>query len=519
MEKLRSVKFTACTLLFVFFQTTEIVFGQTDTLEQYYQSERSYILPKFEREHLPLNGNAVAMIPFREDNKFGFVDRNDPDKVLIPPTYDQVFAVYPEGAIVKKGAGYGLVDIENNLLIQPYFSNLYKEGSLYHGLLETTVRNLPEGYNKQVLNHYYDEEGRLLFEQRAHEQESFIGQDSLAWFRLGRTYYIWSRTGRLLKKIRDEPSREFIGISANLLVFGYIEFGSYRYRAFDLNDKEVFNLVTGAGLRGVYRLSSNLYGLLGTDANYFFSDSLGNRMLFGKFSNAVGFFNSDQNYFSEEYFDVWHSEKECAGVIDRNGNEILSFTYKYLGRAVDGVRYVLDSLGKRHFLNTKGEQQASIPDHLMISFEHQIRTLQEPVAFYDGLCLAKSFVDFIDTLENGELRHAIMQDSTYFLFFDQEGEIQLELPSSISFVGHFSEGLAPALNKDKKLGFINKQGQWVIEPKYELEVAGSYPLPYLVVPEFRGGFAYIKSFKGYIDRTGKEYFSGKRLRDSYNFSH
>jgi hypothetical protein len=50
-------------------------------------------------------------------------------------------------------------------------------------------------------------------------------------------------------------------------------------------------------------------------------------------------------------------------------------------------------------------------------------------------------------------------------------------------------------------------------------MAGGYPIAYLVVPEFVNGFAYMQSYKGYIDKNGKKYYAGKRMKDHFNFSH
>ena len=85
--------------------------------------------------------------------------------------------------------------------------------------------------------------------------------------------------------------------------------------------------------------------------------------------------------------------------------------------------------------------------------------------------------------------------------------------------GNFSEGLAPVIGRSRGLGFIDKTGKLVIPCTYEAAVGGAYPFPYVILPEFKGGFAYIKAFKGYIDNKGREYFSGKRVEDHYDFSH
>ena len=145
--------------------------------------------------------------------------------------------------------------------------------------------------------------------------------------------------------------------------------------------------------------------------------------------------------------------------------------------------------------------------------------LCEQIGFFDGLCIGYQYCLITDTLENGEVIEFAKEDSVQYYYYDIEGNIQLWLPCSIMLAGNFSEGLAPAVNQERKLGFINKKGEWAIPPKYELMIAGAYPFPQVVIPYFQGGYAYIKSFKGYIDKTGKEYFSGKQMKDSYNFSH
>jgi hypothetical protein len=110
-------------------------------------------------------------------------------------------------------------------------------------------------------------------------------------------------------------------------------------------------------------------------------------------------------------------------------------------------------------------------------------------------------------------------DSIHFVYVDKNGKVQLTLPTSIVFVGVFSEGLAPAINKGRQLGFVDKTGNWAIAPEFELTLAGAYPMPYVVTPQFIGGYAYIKAFKGYIDKKGNKYFGGERMEDHYNFSH
>jgi KWG Leptospira. len=140
------------------------------------------------------------------------------------------------------------------------------------------------------------------------------------------------------------------------------------------------------------------------------------------------------------------------------------------------------------------------------------------ILYANNLCRAS-----MPRLENGAyIDHGDDEDkpgNKQYSYFDRSGKIAFTLPDDIYWAGHFSDGLAPVLDNKRKLGFIDTSGKLVIQCKYELAVAGAYPMPYVVIPEFRNGFAYLKAFKGYIDQNGKEYFSGKRLEDKYDFSH
>ena len=81
-------------------------------------------------------------------------------------------------------------------------------------------------------------------------------------------------------------------------------------------------------------------------------------------------------------------------------------------------------------------------------------------------------------------------------YVDKTGKVVI--PLRFSFCGEFSEGLAGVTVAGSKLGYIDKEGRWVIPPK----IKGS-PLP------FRGGYAQVwvqgmlKGKYKWIDRSGK----------------
>jgi len=500
--------------------------AQSDTLENFYIYNDQIPIDRVEREHIPLNGNEVDMIPFRVDSLFGFVENNASRKWLIKPTFEQVFAVYKEGAIVKKEYGYGLVNSKNEMVIPSFYENLIKENNIYHGLIAGVIDTaMPEMYNSYIYNQYFSKTGEFLFEENAHDQRSFIGDDTLAWFRFGTTYHIWSISGKLMRSFRYNEKMRFAGIADNLLIYFEPVGDSFMYYAFNIKEELVFKLPSEWGwLQGVYKLSNDLYGLIGQDADYFFSDGKGNLKPYGVYSGYVGFFNSDLEYFKQNHFIVKNGELEMLGMINRNGETLFEFKYKYIGELQDGLRFIRDKDEETLFIDQTGAKVIDALDKWYIagSYKYLLQVLQQPIGFYDGLCLGVDFVKLSEKKSGdliGKHSYEMHPDSTFFYYFDQTGKRQIELNSNMKFAGNFSEGLAPVVNAEGALGFINKKGEWAIKPEYELATAGSYPLPYLVVPQFIGGYAYIKSFKGYIDKDGKPMFSGKRLEDHYDFSH
>ncbi len=113
-------------------------------------------------------------------------------------------------------------------------------------------------------------------------------------------------------------------------------------------------------------------------------------------------------------------------------------------------------------------------------------------------------------------------DSPY-IFINTSGRKVFELPSNVTNVRFFREGLA-AVEINDKWGYIDKTGKIVIEPKYDEAVAFSEGLA-LVQLGKKSSSIYLQSFTpyedvlyGYIDRTGKFVIEPKYKGASLSFS-
>lgn len=518
--------------------------GTLSTEEQEYNEE--VVDRKIYREHIPLDGAAVKYIPFRKDSLYGFVDKNTM-QFVIKPKFTQVFAVYPEGAIVeyskdKYDGWYGLVGYDDKFKIPAQFQNLVKEGNVYHGLLAGIREKTSSGKladDSYTLNIFYDENGKGLFEAKSHRQGTFGEADSFAWFFYHNEYTVYDRHGKLRKKFSKEKDNRFVGIFNNILVFDKDEKNSeypHVYTGIDINGKQRFKLRPKERLdaNGLIQLSDNLFCAM--DANnegVQFITAKGDFLPFEISDGTVGFgFRNLFPYFiSKKLFRVqqYDEHKHKMGMISKQGKIILPCAYDYLGSEENGEFAFLDSSTNAiGFMDVNGKVVVSAK---IDPFSPRAADMiNAPFMYSDGLCLGAERKEYHTAEEakkayeearadGADEDHDIYGDLRY-VYYDRNGNKVLTLPDSIKLAGHFSNGLAPVVaRKSKGLGFIDKTGKLVIPTKYEIAVAGAYPMPVLVVPEFINGFAYLKAFKGYIDDKGHEYFAGKRVQDHYSFSH
>ena len=117
-----------------------IPFYERRVRQQHFDSD------EFAKEHIPLDGNKVKMIPYRVSKRFGFVSNDSKYKWLIKPQFEQVFAVYKEGAIVLDTLKrYGMVRPDGSVLIPFEYFQIIKEGDLYCAKTIRDDSKSPEG--------------------------------------------------------------------------------------------------------------------------------------------------------------------------------------------------------------------------------------------------------------------------------------------------------------------------------------------------------------------------------------
>lgn len=481
---------------------------------------------KFEREHEPLDGETAWAIPFRKDDLYGFVDKKS-GKVLVSPQFSQVYAVYADAAIVespeRRGwSGFGAIDRKGRYIIEPMYQELRREGDLYHGIASAIDTSFESRYQLFILNDYYTAAGALLLRAPCHNFAGFQGADTMAWFRYGPEYSVYGRSGKLLKRFGHAAERHFLGIFNNHLVFvENPQQPGQSYTGQDVSGKVLWNLPSDEHASAVFRMSPQVFGVL-TEGGLSFTDAKGNEAPYGINNGFIGngFEHSYPMLSALDRIPVQDFNTQKTGYIDKEGRLVIPCIYTAGGDFQNGEAAVLDSTRQYYgFINSAG---SLVVPFVIPAGDLRGHMLSGQLPQYsEGCCIAQ--VLSVETDSRG--RNSIHPDEDGNLphraaFFDRQGKMRLMLPDSVKPVGPFSDGLAPVVvGEERKLGFIDTSGTMAIPARYELAVAGAYPFPQVIVPRFIRGYAYLKAFKGYIGKDGREYFSGKRMRDEYNFSH
>jgi hypothetical protein len=483
------------------------------------------IVEKFYREHIPLDCKETHIIPFRKDSLFGFVDRVS-QKQILAPKYRQVFASYGEGAIVSlDNEHYGFVDYEGNEVVGCYFENMFRNKDLLHGLITATDTSRKDPRNATyIYNFFYNLKTKERFLVKAHDQGEFEDND-YAWFRFDRVYSIYDRKGKEVYTFPQKREEHFVGIFDNELVFEMKNAKDKNYTSTitvkSITGKPLYSLQQNLiyGLKGFRKYNDTLLALV-DEGNVQFVNHQGKVLPFYLNSGTVGFgfYHAYNSLLSNELIKVYSSENDKdVAILRKDGKLLTNFTQQFLSDPVGNEFPFTDTIThKIGFKNKEGDVvvPAKISAQYFISFGKDLE-LDERIFYGNNLCRITQF----KTDKEGTI--TISDDGTpkQYGYLNRLGDIAFWLPDSVTWAGHFSDGRAPVLNQKNELGFIDTTGKLVIQYKYELAVAGAYPMPYIVIPEFKNGVAYLKAFKAYIDKNGVEYFSGKKLKDKYDFSH
>ena len=313
----------------------------------------------------------------------------------------------------------------------------------------------------------------------------------MAWFRYGGNYTIYSRSGRVRLKFTEDTDM-FIGISNNLLLF---KSANSKYYVKNIEGKEVFHILfKRSEVKNIHRLKNNLYLVGNHNDEYYIADSMGRIEVEVSVPITALVQRNMEVLHNAGFFVVENIHYKLYGVISRDGRTIIDQKFSFIGERDGNIFCCVDTSQRAYFIDTSGKvllEVTNLVSYNMIIYSQL--TIKQPIGYRDSLCLGIE-----DQFNNRR-----------FFYFDATGKKKFYLGSEIVWVANFCEGLAPVADSSGNLGFINTKGELVIGRKYKLVLEGGYPIPFILIPEFRGGYAYLAGHNGYISQNRVPFFKDK----------
>jgi hypothetical protein len=206
------------------------------------------------------------------------------------------------------------------------------------------------------------------------------------------------------------------------------------------------------------------------------------------------------------------------GAIDTNHKVIISPQYSYpfefsQGKALIGVKK-----GKNYqffFINKQNKRLHKKNFAFARSFQENLALCKDEKSwFFVDTSMQKVFsmppeTMYTDSFFEGMAVIAFeRQGRVLYGYIDKTGKVVIN--PQYKQVGHFSEGLAVAMDNSGKYGYINKQGIWVISPQYTLTSFLDKNSETLNFHQGRVVFYDDKTQKyGFLDKTGNVVLSAQ----------
>jgi hypothetical protein len=434
-------------------------------------------------------------IPYRQGKLYGIMDVRT-KKLIVQPVYDEVFCWNKSMAEVIKGSKRGVIDYRNHIIVPIKYDDICFDTLNHHKSLIRGAIRAYGTWKTRIPNDqfdWYNLKGDLKFSVKGVGYGVFR-EDTLTMIRIGDSTCILSISGRFVAYKITKPGSDtvYLRIENNRIVFEVSP-------SLTFGEEDIYGHITKKDMdtialryKSVEKKASNLYlvrsktGGTGFLADYGFIDSLGKvilptlydpydpDILYGKFNNGR-MLMVDKN-------------GRC-GYVDTTGKFVIPINFKRAYPFSENRAAFLDSTTQRiGFIDRNGK--ISIPPKFdLVNGLRCGSRCSVPMMFSEGLCLILS----------GEVKRDLDFNSVSYTYIDSTGIVKIQLPEEVKGATGFSNGMAMIANAENKIGFIDKTGKIIIPMKYIDDEPGG-------VTEFRNGFAYIRSKRGYIDRSGYEYF-------------
>ncbi len=466
---------------------------------------------------IPIKGVASSIpyekrvLKYKQDGKYGLIDYNG--KVITKPIYEEIDAMENKESVllVKQEGKYGAINDKGAKLIEPIYDEIKADGFYtaenQYGLSGYIVKNTTQdGYRYGYINYKLEK----VLDVEYNSITRLLDTESTDVF------LIAVKNGKygLLKNNKVLIDYAYQGIEYDSTNNIFLLQRNSKYGVADINAKEIIPInYSSIEINGIYLKAYR------NENEYVFYDAQGNEIENSKYTTMLE--TSENNYYitvnEESLYGVINSEKKelipnkynyieylfgeffiaarddgYLGVINTKDEVVVEFMYEVLQK-IDDTNLVEAKILKENKLELYGtnlEKICSIDNAIASKNDEYVEVYSEKETKYfdfNGNELTPQ-----DIFKNNNL-FASQKDGKWG-FIDKQGNIVIDyIYDKVTQINEYGFG---GIKQDGKWGVIDKEGNTIIEPTYQLQEENTEP-------EFLG--KYYKVYYGY----GESYYTNK----------
>lgn len=441
--------------------------------------------------------SGISPIPFEksvlkyvENNKYGLIDFDG--KAITKPIYDEISSFdYNEGLLlVKKDGKYGVINIKGVTFVKEEYDKIESDG--YYEDDETQYKksgfivekNGKYGYinrkAEKVLEEKYEQIDRVSNPEKSDDVYLVSFENGKAGFYKNKENVIkhdyedigYDKNNRclILQKEGKQGLADFSGNTQidvkydNIYISGkYIN--AQNSENIDIYDYSTKQKVSYENIVGLNQTSSDKYSIAITDDNNFKILDNENKELKNKKYEYL-------EYIDDDYFVTYKNKK--FGIINANGEKIVDYKYDSIQKIpnTDMVQATVFSKNNSDIIKD-GKTLLSMKNaEVLLKDNYIIVNSDSDRAYIDYEGNIVENTQMLDSElyaykeENTNTYKKFNQQNSKWGFINKDGDIIVEC--KYDFVTEFNQNGFAGIKQNGKWGVINSKGEIIVEPIYEI---------------------------------------------------
>lgn len=423
-----------------------------------------------------------SVLKYKDKDKYGLIDFDG--KVIVKAKYDEIQSFdYNEGLLlVKKNGKFGIVNINGVTVVDEKYDKIesdayYEEGSNYRKSGYIVAKKNGDSYKygfinckgTKLLDTKYEQIGRINNTDKNDDVYLVVFENGKAGF--------YQNNKRIIKNDYDDIGYDennnclilekdgkqgLSDMNGNVTIdikYDNIYISGKYINAQNGSDIEIFDYTSKQKINienvvGINQTSNDKYSIAIMQNEKF-------RILDNENQELKNQEYDSLEYLYDNYFSTFKNGK--FGIIDENGNKVIDFKYDYIQKlsnskvvqAVNNNKNTIDLITKDTIIVSMPKAQIQIKQNYIVMETENDRR----------------YVDFEgNIIENKDVLNTKLfakRKGLKWGFINNDGEYVID--AKFDFVTEFNEYGFAGIKKDGKWGAINQDGEIVAEPEYVIE--------------------------------------------------